>query len=147
MATPMSTSPFMMAAILNISPAALHVDDSAPPPFFFFCTDCLRELTIVANDCSVLLDMPRDETPVCALSPPKAFMPSTYAAPDFLLAAAWLATEAEMTVVGIAAIAAFRGSLQCKGESSNLRVNCTGVEHGLDQLPGVYCFVCCLVEE
>ncbi|KAI3441348.1 uncharacterized protein J3R85_002627, partial [Psidium guajava] len=59
-ATPTRTSPFMMAAIRNISPTALHLEDRAPP-LLPFPRD-LKELTTFANDCSVHRGTPREAT-------------------------------------------------------------------------------------
>ncbi|KAK3412464.1 hypothetical protein EUGRSUZ_I01214 [Eucalyptus grandis] len=59
-ATPTRTRPFMMAAIRNISPTALHLEDRVPPPLPFPCD--LKEPTMFANDCSVHTGTPREAT-------------------------------------------------------------------------------------
>lgn len=79
-ATPISTRTFMMAAILNISSAALHVEESAPPPLLLLpCDVALNELTTLAKHCSVDTGKPRDTTVLLwALRPPKEFSAPRY---------------------------------------------------------------------
>jgi hypothetical protein len=78
-ATPISTRTFMMAAILNISSAALHVEESAPPPLLLPCDVALNELTTLAKHCSVDTGKPRDTTVLLwALRPPKEFSAPRY---------------------------------------------------------------------
>lgn len=66
-----------MEAILKISTAALQVEDKAPP---LPCDDdvVLKELTMLANDCSVLKGRPNEATLLCALSPSNEFKPLMY---------------------------------------------------------------------
>ena len=65
----------MMAAILNISEAALHVEDRAPPPPLPFA---FKELTTFAKHCSVHIGTPIATTLLWAFRPPKLFSPATY---------------------------------------------------------------------
>lgn len=77
-ATPTRTRPLMIAAIVNISPAALHVDESAPPLFPFpLDAVAFTELTILAKHFSVLKGSPKATTPLLALSPPNELSPLT----------------------------------------------------------------------
>ncbi|KAK2665207.1 hypothetical protein Ddye_003781 [Dipteronia dyeriana] len=67
----------MIAAILKISSAALHVEDKAPPPFLLpFEDGALSELTIFANDCSVHTGTPSEVTPFSAFRPPNVLSPA-----------------------------------------------------------------------
>lgn len=97
-ATPTRTSPFMMAAIRNISSDALQVAENAPPLPFFPCAAAaaLREPTILANDRSAQSRWPREDTPLWALSPPKEPSPPTHTAagPAFFLIAPALGAAA-----------------------------------------------------
>lgn len=62
-ATPMRTSPFMMAAIWKISPAALHVEEAAPPPLLLPpLLEDFKELTTFAKAFSVVTGSPSDVT-------------------------------------------------------------------------------------
>lgn len=75
-ATPIRTSPLIMAAILKISPAALQVEERAPPPFFPFPFDgYFKELTIFANDWSAQTGRPKETTLLWAFKPPKELSP------------------------------------------------------------------------
>lgn len=77
-ATPTRTRAGIIEAILKISTAALQVEDKAPP---LPCDDddvVLKELTMFANDCSVLKGWPNEATLLCALSPSNEFKPLMY---------------------------------------------------------------------
>ena len=52
----------MIAAILNISPTALQVEERAPPPLPFPFDGDFSELTNYAKDCSVHSGWPRETT-------------------------------------------------------------------------------------
>lgn len=74
-ATPMRTSPFIIAAILNISAAALQVEESAPPPLPLPFDGDFKELKTIANDWLVHFGRPKEVIFVSAFSPPKEFNP------------------------------------------------------------------------
>ncbi|KAK8963993.1 hypothetical protein KSP40_PGU009895 [Platanthera guangdongensis] len=79
----------MMAAILNISAAALQVDDNASPLLFSAVFRALIDFITSPNDLSVQLETPREVTEFYALRPPKEPNPSMYVTPAaFLVAAA-----------------------------------------------------------
>ena len=75
-ATPTRTRPLMIAAMVNISPAALQVDESAPPPFPFpLDAVAFTELIILAKHFSVLKGSPKATTSLLAFSPPNELRP------------------------------------------------------------------------
>lgn len=84
-ATPMRTSPFIIAAILNISAAALQVEERAPPPLPLPLDEDFKELKTMANDWLVHIGRHTEATLVWAFSPPNEFNPPIWTTRVFLL--------------------------------------------------------------
>lgn len=103
-ATPTRTSPLRMPAIWKISPAALQVEEAAPP--LLPLDGYFNELTTFAKHCSVHTGSPNDVTLFWAFNPPKWFTPlMKFTLLSLLLLLPTLELPTTVIVAGVAALA------------------------------------------